>query len=445
MASPAGPLVLLSLLLPAIPPAGAASPWTLDQAVAVAVEHSPDARIARSRIEGAQALESQASAAWMPQLSVSGNYTDTNSPMAAFGAILNERAFSFGLDFNRPGRIDDLQGAGTLAYNLYSGGRSIAARDAARAGQEAANEEWQEARQQLAADVVRAGLDLRKVREATGAVEAGVRAYESAVAVAQARYDAGQLLKADLLSLKVQLAQTRAARSQARHAASLASRAFEFLLGVEPSGRPVELAADDPSLADLAVPATGDFSRRPELAALQARVRAAEAMVDSARGGHRPSVDAFASYQYDQGWVLDRHADGWVAGLAVNLDVFDGGLTSGRVRQARANLDQTREMLRKATLAAGLEVDEARLAHADAVERLSVTADAVAQAEESASLTRARFEKADLMTADLIGAESRLIEARLRRTEAWADERIALVELRRSLGLDPLPSPAPAP
>jgi outer membrane protein TolC len=75
------------------------------------------------------------------------------------------------------------------------------------------------------------------------------------------------------------------------------------------------------------------------------------------------------------------------------------------------------------------------------VERLAVTASVVEQAEESASLTQARFQKEALLTADLIGAESRLIEARLRRTVAASDERMAVVDLRRALGFDPLPQP----
>ena len=431
-------LWLVALILLAAP-ARASEPWTLDRAVATALERNPDARVARARIDAAQALVTQAGSAWLPQLSVSGRYTDTNSPMAAFGAILNERAFNFGLNFNHPGRIDDLNATGTVAYNLYSGGRATAGRAAARAGAEAADLELRATRNELAAEVVRAALNLRKAREAAGAVEGGVRAYEAAVAVARARFAAGGLLKADLLSLEVQLAQTRETLSAARHGAELAARAFRFVLGLEPNGEAVELADNDPALAGLVLPDTNDFSRRPELAGLGMRVRAAEAMVEAARAGRRPAVNAFASYNYDQGWQLDRHGDSWLAGLSVDLNVFDGGQTTGKVREAAAGLVQMKEMLRKATLGVELEVEQARLAHADAVERLAVAGQAVEQAEESESLTRARFEKEVLTTADLIGVESRLLEAKLRRTMATADEKMALVDLRRALGLEPLP------
>jgi outer membrane protein TolC len=423
------------------PVALSAETWTLDRAVATALERSPDARIARARIDGAQSIVQQAQSAWLPQVTLSGRYTDTNSPMMAFGSILNQRAFNFGLDFNRPGHIDNLNATGTVAYNLYAGGRASAGRTAARAGAEAANLDLRTAHHRLATEVVRAALNLRKAREAVTAIEGGAKAYEAAVAAARARFEAGQLLKADLLSLEVQLAQTREALSSARHGAALAARAFRFVLGLEPTGEPVELLDDDPALARLTLPDTGDFSQRPELIGLQARVRAAEAMVEAARGARRPTVNAFASYQYDQGWKTDRHGDSWLAGLSVDVNVFDGGQTAGKIRQSSAQLAEVKAVLEQATLGITLEVEQARLAHADAVERLAVSARAVEQATESASLSRARFEKEALLIADLIGAESRLLEARLRRTMAAADERLALVELRRGLGLTPLPQP----
>ena len=167
----------------------------------------------------------------------------------------------------------------------------------------------------------------------------------------------------------------------------------------------------------------------------------AEALVVAARAGHRPTVDAYVAGQYDQGWKFNRHAESLEGGVTLNLNVFDGGRTAGKVRQSLAELAQVREQLRKARLGIGLEVEQARLAHADAVERLQVTAAAVLQAEESAALSRARFEQGVLLAAELIGTESRLTEVRLGRVLATADERLAVVQLRRALGLPFAPQP----
>lgn len=431
------PLFLLALLL--APALAAATPWTAAQAVDTALRNHPDTAIARARIAAAEAMIEQANAAWLPQVSLSGGYTQTNSPMAAFGSILNQRAFSFALDFNHPGRIDNLNATGTVAYNLYSGGRATAGKRAAEAGARAATEDLRAAHQQLATEAIKALLSLRKAREATAALAAGVRAYEAALANARLRFDAGQVLKADLLSLEVQLAQTREQLTTARHGAALAERAFLFVLGRAPEpGETVELAAADPDLDALPAPSATDASARPELAGLRERLVAAEKAVAVARGARRPTVNAFASYQHDRGWQLDRHGNSWTAGVAVDVNVFDGGQTSGKIRQAEAELSQVKELLRKAELGLALEAEQARLAHAAARERLDVSAQTVAQAEESAALQRARFEQGALLAADLIGAETRLLDARLRRTFAEADERIAVAELHRAVGLTPL-------
>jgi len=433
----------LSLVLGAC--VGAASlhadPWTLDAALQAALRGNPEARLAAQRAEAAETMVEQARSAWYPMVTLQGSYVQTNSPMTAFGAILNERAFSFGLDFNRPGQIDDLNTTGTIAYNLYSGGRPTAVLAAAHSGALASRQDLRAARNQLSAAVAKAYLDVRKARESVRALEAGASSYEASAAVARARFESGQMFKADLLSLEVQFAQTREQLASARHGSALAERAFNYILGVENSAAPVDLSGDDPSLARLTVPDTADTSLRPELVGLQERVRAAEAMLRAARGGRHPAVNAFASYQYDQGWKLDHQGDGWIAGVSLDLNLFDGGLTSARIRQSASELAQAKEMLRKATLGVGLEVEQARLAYEDAHDRLSVTAQVVGQAEESAELSRARFEKGLLLTAELIGAEGRLIEARTRRAFASADELIAVADYRRALGLPLLTSP----
>jgi outer membrane protein TolC len=429
----------LALAAAALAPAQA---WTAEEAVATALRQHPDVTAARHRIEACRAMLQQVDSAWQPQVILSGHYIQSASALTGFIFTMNQRNFGYASNpdrYNRPGWVDDLNFTGKVVYNLYAGGAPTAQRTAAGAGARAAEEDLRGVQQQLAAEVIKALLHLRKAREGVSALEAALRAQDASVVNARLRFEAGQVLKADLLSLEVQLARTREALSSARHAAALAARAFTFALGSEPSTKPVDVAPEDPALANLAPPATADFSARPELAALEERQRMAEALITAARAGNRPTVNAFVAGQFDQGWRFGRHAESVEGGVSLNLHVFDGGRTAGKVRQAQAELAQIREQLRKARLGIGLEVERARLAHADAVERLAVTSAAVLQAEESAALSRARFEQGVLLAAELIGTESRLTEVRLGRVLATADERLAIVELRRALGLSPTP------
>jgi len=416
--------------------------WTAEEAVATALRQHPDVAAARYRLEASRAMLQQVESAWQPQVIFSGHYIQTNNALGALGFTLQQRNFGYAPNFdryNRPGWIDDLNLNGKVVYNLYAGGAPTAQRTAAGAGSRASEEDLRAIQQQLATEVIRALLNLRKAREGVVALAAGLRAQDASVGNARLRFEAGQVLKADLLSLEVQLARTREAWSAARHGAALAARAFTFTLGAEPSAEPIELAPEDSVLAALVPPPANDFSARPELVALEERQRMAEALVAAARAGNRPTVNAYVAGQYDQGWRFARHAESLEGGLTLNLNVFDGGRTAGKVRQALAELAQVREQLRKARLGIGLEVEQARLAHTDAVERLAVTSAAVLQAEESAALSRARFEQGVLLAAELIGTESRLTEVRLGRVLATADERLAVVQLRRALGLAPIP------
>lgn len=412
--------------------------WSLDRAIAAARENSPDARIAMYRVRSAEAVAQHARAPGKPQVYLSGKYSYTNNPMYAFGSILNQRAFDSSIDFNNPGNIDNLNATGSIAYTVYDGGRRSAGVKGADAGLLAAEHDEQSAKLRLQTEVARSYLNIRKAREAVQAVEANVRAMEAAVESARARFDEGQMLKADLLSLEVQLAQAREDFLTAKNGAELADRVFIFAVGLDESAVPINIVENDRTVEQITFPVDLDFSSRPEILASTERIRAAQAGVDAARGGRNPTVNVFGSYQYDHGWKLGEGDDSWFAGVSVDMNVFDGGAVSSQIRRREAELAQAVEALRKMTLGIQLEVEQARLTHAQAKERLAVTEAAVAQAEESAALSRARFEKGALTTADLIGVEGRLTEARMRRAVAVADERIALADLRLAVGQAPL-------
>jgi len=183
-----------------------------------------------------------------------------------------------------------------------------------------------------------------------------------------------------------------------------------------------------------------DFSARPELLAISQQERAAEAQVRQARSGFRPRVSAFGRLDYDYGWRTDGDGKSYTGGLMAQWDIWDGKLTHGRVREAQANLGAVREQERKLRLGIEFEVEQARLQLEDATERLGVTKAAVEEAQESAQLTRARFEQGLMLSTQLIDADTALIAARVRRAQAEADRRIAIAALRKALGLPQLNS-----
>jgi len=272
-----------------------------------------------------------------------------------------------------------------------------------------------------------------KTRQFIRAAEAAVNSFERSLSIAQKRLEGGTLLKSDVLDIEVRLAQAQEDLVRARNANSLAGRALRNLLGIEEGG--FEVAESAPRVT---APDSGDFSRRAELAAARQRERAAQEQVRGAQSGYWPRVSAFGSLDYDYGWRFESGGGSYTAGALVQWDLWDGKLTRAKVREARANLESAQEEQRKLRLALDLEVEQARLDLQAANERLAVTGQVVAQASESAGLTRARFEQGAALSTQLIDSETALVAARVRRAEAEADQQIAIAALRKALALPQL-------
>jgi outer membrane protein TolC len=413
----------------------AAEPWTLERALDQALVHNPDVRVARQRMLAAQAGLEQANAAFWPRLQFQSSYTRSDNPMTVFGNILNQRAYSTSLNFNDVPDVDNLNTKGLVTVPLYAGGKNKAGREAAKANTEAARQENEAVRNALGFEVSRAFFTVLKTRQFIHAAEASVDSFAQNVTVARKRLEGGTLLKAEALDLEVQLAVAREDLVRARNANTLAIRALRNLLGLEDSDFTVADRA--PSLIP---PDSGDFSRRPELAAAHQRERAAQQQVRGAKGGYLPRASAFGSLDYDYGWKYENGGGSYTAGALLQWDIWDGKLTQAKVQEANANLESAREEERKLRLALDFEVEQARLELKTAVERLSVTEQAVAQASESAALTRARFEQGLALSTQLIESETALVAARVHRAEAEADQQIAIAALRKALAWPQLDS-----
>lgn len=406
--------------------------WTLHDAVQFALANNPDTAITGQRIAAAQAAVQEAGAAFYPQLDLGATYNRTDNPMLSFGNILNQGEFNETIDFNDPGTTDTLTMAATASYRLYNGGSDHAGLRAAEARKAASNHEMEAVRAQLSFEVIKTFYTIVQAEETVRARRSAVDAAAAAVSVARERHAAGDLLKADLLNLEVHQAEEKENLIQARHGLHLAQRALLNLLGLEDGPTAVE---HDPAFA-LQVPDERDFALRPELRSMESAVTAAKAAVRQARGANYPTADAFASYQVDRGYELDGDGESWLAGVKVNFNLFSGQRTAARIAGARAVLEERKEQLRKVSLAIRLEVEQAALALDQAEQRLLVTEKMVAQAEESARLSRERFREGVILASELIDAENRLTGALVRRTAAVTARIIAVADLRRACGLE---------
>jgi outer membrane protein len=433
-------LPALSLGLCLVAPLAAQSPedWTLAGAIAQARHAHPDALLALAQVELATASLEEAGAMRWPRVHLAGRYFQTTHPMQGFGAILSQGTFDETIDFNAPGQLDGLSVGLEVAYPLYTGGRREALLGAARKRLEARQFDRATAEARLADAVVAGYFTIRQADALMDSIGSGIAVLEETLRVSRAREASGDLIRTERLNLEVELARLERERLAAAHRQRLARSRFAFLLG-SPPGTVVRLAGNDPAVAAMSAPDLLTTARRSELEAARAEVAAAREHLSAARAGQRPSLNAFARGDLDKGFRREGDGTSWTAGVAVEMPLFDGFATRSRMRQAQARQRLAEEQLRRLELSLALELEQARLDHELALAQLRVTRQQVAQATEAAELSRERFAAGSLLSTELIGVESRLVDARVQEALATHAERASLAHLRRAAGLPILP------
>ena len=407
-------------------------PLTVQSAVAFALQSNPDNAIAMHRIAQAKASAAMAHATDYPLVNLSAEYGQTNNPMYSFGNILNQGQFDDTIDFNAPGRTDNLQLKAAINYRLYNGGQDIAANRSAQANVDAMKSNLVGVHQQLSFEVVKTFHAAIQAGKMVTVRKQALDSFSAALSVGRARYEAGDLLKQDLLNLELQQATASEDLILSRHTQELTKRSLLNLLGKK-EGHLV-LSESDSTIQ--VTPENLHYENRSELTTLKRMKEAAIANLDKAHGYKRPKVDTFASYQFDNGWELDGNGDSWIAGVRVNYNLYDGNQGNSKIAIARTQLQELESTIRKTELALSLDIQTAELNYQQAKERLSVTKKMVGVAEEATRIARVRFKEGVILSSDLIDYETRLSDAKARYLNGDASYQVAIANLRRACGLD---------
>ena len=311
---------------------------------------------------------------------------------------------------------------------------------ASRYAEASTRAQGQAVREQIAALVV--GQYLRALR-----ASASVKASQSRVDLAKAlatlaenQQKQGVGTKLDTLRAKVQLQteRQRLIQAQTQHLTALAG--LGKLLDLRP-GTPIEL---QDTLAAPAIPQIGfeaayqsGLKQRPELAALDARERAAESLRQAAQGLRLPTVVATGSYG-STGLQSEPWKTTYQFSVGVKVPIFTGGRVSAQVAKAKAQEAQVQQARRDVTSQVGLEVQVAQAELDSASHEVEVADLAVSLSEEVLVQARHRFEAGVSNNIEVINAQDELarandsqISALYRLNQSRADLALAMGQLEQ--------------
>lgn len=385
-------------------------------------------RQAEAQFRQAQALAQAARAGYFPSLT------------AGASAVRSQRSA------NAPGATKttpespswDLQLPLDLSWEIDLWGKIRRSVEASEAASAASADDLAGVRLSMQAALAASYFQLRALDAQKSLFDETVANYRRYLELTKNRYQSGVAAKADLLQAETQLKGTEAQaldldvqRAQLEHAIALlvGQPASSFSLPRLPLSEP-------PPMIPLTVP-SALLERRPDIAAAERRMAAANAQIGVAKAAYFPRLSLTASAGYEAARAVDWltwPSRFWSVGPAVSELLFDGGLRQAQSEEARAAFDATVAAYRQTVLAGFQEVED-NLAALRILETESTVQEAAVQAaQQTTAITTNQYRAGTVSSLNVIVAQATELANRRTALTILGRRLVASVQLVKALG-----------
>jgi len=263
-------------------------------------------------------------------------------------------------------------------------------------------------------------------------------AYERSLTLTRNQYEAGIAARADVVLAETQLAQVRVQQQDLTWQRAQQEHAIAVLIGQPPAALSLASHASIPAVPPLPelLPITL-LQRRPDVAAAERAVAAANARIGVARAAWLPDLTLSVSGGY-QGiraadWLAAPYRI-WSLGPALAATLFDGGARAATQTRALANYDEQVARYRQTVLDAVREVEDALVLLRVLATEIAEQRRVVTLAEENEALVTHRYQAGIVTYLEVAVAQNTTLGARRTLLTAEGTRLEASVQLLAALG-----------
>ncbi len=413
-------------------------PLSLADAMNTALQQNAAILEAKNDLEASHGVVVQTRAIALPHVQATGQYADEEEtllqkiPIPGFYYPIPHQNWNAGIQ---------------IVQDVYMGGRLVAAFKAADATEKQAIAQYQTSVADALLNVRIAYYDVLLAAQEVIVHEASVKLLEKELDDQQHRLNAGTVPKFNVLRAEVAVANERPSLIQARNSFRIAKNNLSNVLGYN---LPHNVWEDIPfNLTDgfdtapfqinLPDAIQQALTQRSELIALRKDMELQNLNIVDAKSGYKPTVSAFAGYNWVNSEFSSDPSDeynGWNAGAQLTWNIFDGALTFGKVKQAKAQYDKSKTAVDDEARQIELQVRTAYSDFIQARETLDSQLKVQEEAEEALREARQRAEAGTGTQLDVLDAETSLTQARTTQIEALHDYSTARARYDRAIGSD---------
>ncbi|NWO11353.1 TolC family outer membrane protein [Chromohalobacter salexigens] len=295
-------------------------------------------------------------------------------------------------------------------------------------------------RQQLLYDVASAYFEILRANDVLEASISQEKAIKRQLDQAQEQFDVGLVATTDVNEAQASYDLARSQRISAENDLQVSFEALERLTGkrydsIDALSDDIPIESPEPAGRDNWIQMA--IANNPNVQAAQAAVDVSQAEVEQAEAGHKPTLSAFANYNYsdsDQDY-LDGHNTDTQVGLQASLPIYSGGTTSAQVRQQTYSLEATQYDFEAQRRDTTQQVRSLFTQVMNDVESVEAQRQAIVSNRSALEATRSGYEVGTRNIVDVLDAEQALYQA----VSDYADARYTyvtdMVELRQQAGV----------
>ena len=324
------------------------------------------------------------------------------------------------------------------SYLLYDFGNRDASLENARQLLQAASATQSNVVQIVLLNAIQAYYQIQASVAALDAALESEHASEESYKAAQARYKAGVSTPADKLQAQTLFAQNTLNRITIEGTLKTAYGTLANVMGLV-ANQTLKLAASATTQPqknieqDIQTLIEQARTRRPDLIASEAQLKAAEASIEVSKSAAKPTVLVAASNGFQTGNNLPSNYNS-ALGVTVSIPIFGGYAPTYRIHAAEANFDVRTAQRDKLRLQISLDVWRAYQSLRTANESIKASVVLVSSAEESSRVAMGRYKAGVGNILDSINAQSAMASARQQQIQATLNWNIARATLAQSIG-----------
>ena len=266
-----------------------------------------------------------------------------------------------------------------------------------------------------------------------------VAAYQKTLDITKNRYAVGVVAKADVVQAETQLQSAKAQAINLGVQRAKLEHAIAVLIGKSPAELSLAASAltTQAPVIPLSLPSEL-LERRPDIAAAERKVAAANAQIGIAKAAYFPTLNLAMSNGFqstDVGDLFTVARRYWAFGpAAAALTVFDGGVKNAQYNQAIAGFDASVAAYRQAVLTGFQEVEDNLAALRILEEQAQVQNQAVASANQALALTNNQYQAGTVSYLNVMTAQTAALSNRQTAVQLQGDRLNAAVLLVKALG-----------